>query len=155
MSEKYAFDPKLDGLRRPPDIVLTPIRSIRKACIECTGGERGEVERCTVPGCWFYPYRLGNRITGADLDAETRARLDVNTSAPAKIKLKSWPKGREFTRPAGCFVTPLEAIKYHCLYCMGSGLDRETYDRIRSCSAPKCWLWPYRTGKRTSGEPQE
>ncbi len=40
-------------------------------------------------------------------------------------------------------LTPLQAIKEFCLECVGS--QRE----VRLCTAPKCVLRPYRTGKNT------
>ena len=35
------------------------LRVIRLNCIECCGGERGEVAKCTAPKCRLFPYRLG------------------------------------------------------------------------------------------------
>jgi len=37
------------------------VRAIRAKCLDCSGGNRAEVERCTVTGCALYPYRLGRR----------------------------------------------------------------------------------------------
>ena len=40
---------------------LTPIRSIRAKCIDCSGGSKREVRLCSVRTCPSWPYRLGRR----------------------------------------------------------------------------------------------
>jgi len=40
---------------------LTPIKSIRKHCLECSGGSVKEVRECIIENCPLYPYRLGKR----------------------------------------------------------------------------------------------
>lgn len=40
---------------------LTPMRSIRHKCLDCSGGSYTEVKSCTVTGCALWPYRLGRR----------------------------------------------------------------------------------------------
>lgn len=42
--------------------------------------------------------------------------------------------------PAEC-PAPLTAIRNHCLECCGWQLAE-----TKKCTAPKCWLWPYRMG---------
>ena len=37
----------------------TPLRAIRRHCIECMGGQVYEVKHCTSPECNLYPYRMG------------------------------------------------------------------------------------------------
>jgi hypothetical protein len=37
----------------------SPLRAIRAKCIDCSGGSRAEVRRCTVTDCSLYPYRMG------------------------------------------------------------------------------------------------
>lgn len=41
--------------------VLTPIKSIRAKCIECSGGNVAEVRRCHLKDCALWPYRMGKR----------------------------------------------------------------------------------------------
>jgi hypothetical protein len=38
---------------------LTPLKAIRKHCLECMGFSPFEVEKCTNPLCALYPFRLG------------------------------------------------------------------------------------------------
>lgn len=40
---------------------LTPIKSIRKKCLDCTCNQPREVRYCTVKDCALFPYRLGHR----------------------------------------------------------------------------------------------
>lgn len=39
----------------------TPIKAIRKHCLECVGNHRSEVVLCTSPKCKLFPYRFGKR----------------------------------------------------------------------------------------------
>ncbi len=47
--------------RREPGEVATPIMAIRNHCLECCGYQPSEVELCTAPKCWLFPYRLGRK----------------------------------------------------------------------------------------------
>lgn len=38
---------------------LSPLKAIRKQCLECCGGSAKEVKLCTVPNCSLYPFRFG------------------------------------------------------------------------------------------------
>lgn len=44
--------------RRPGECPRFAI-AVRNACLECCGYDAAEVERCTAPMCWLYPYRMG------------------------------------------------------------------------------------------------
>jgi hypothetical protein len=52
----------------------TPIRSIRKKCLECCCGSSKEVRLCPVTGCAIYPYRMGCRPSAETL--KTLSDLD-------------------------------------------------------------------------------
>ena len=45
--------------RRKPDEVASARVSIRNHCLECVSYVAREVELCTAPECWLYPWRLG------------------------------------------------------------------------------------------------
>ena len=47
--------------------IATPIKSIRKKCLDCTCGQSKEVKLCTAYGCSIWPYRMGRRPTPVDL----------------------------------------------------------------------------------------
>ena len=38
---------------------LTPVKAIRAKCIECSGGNRSEADRCQIKDCPLYAYRRG------------------------------------------------------------------------------------------------
>tara|TARA_B100001079_G_scaffold17287_1_gene13810 strand:- start:5610 stop:5819 length:210 start_codon:yes stop_codon:yes gene_type:complete len=46
----------------------TPIKSIRKKCLDCCCGQIKEVRNCTVINCALYPYRFGHRPDPATKD---------------------------------------------------------------------------------------
>ena len=46
----------------------TPIKAIRKKCLDCTAGSRKEIRLCPAVECALYPYRFGRRPTEAILD---------------------------------------------------------------------------------------
>ena len=37
----------------------TPLQAIRRKCVECSGGQRSEVERCQMTDCDLFVYRFG------------------------------------------------------------------------------------------------
>lgn len=39
---------------------LTPIKAIRKKCLECGNGQYTEVRKCTNQDCPLYTYRMGH-----------------------------------------------------------------------------------------------
>lgn len=45
--------------RREPGEIVSPKASIRNHCLECCGYNRADVDACTAPECWLYPYRMG------------------------------------------------------------------------------------------------
>tara|TARA_Y100001970_G_scaffold244796_1_gene311312 strand:+ start:1588 stop:1746 length:159 start_codon:yes stop_codon:yes gene_type:complete len=40
---------------------LTPIKAIRKWCLQCSGDSYTEVRLCPIKNCPLYPYRMGKR----------------------------------------------------------------------------------------------
>jgi hypothetical protein len=48
-------------LFRPKNEVATPLKSIRRKCLECCCGVFKEVELCPIEKCWLWPYRMGRR----------------------------------------------------------------------------------------------
>ena len=43
--------------------MLTPIKSMRARCVECAGGNKAEVRKCSYTHCYLYPYRMGHRAS--------------------------------------------------------------------------------------------
>ena len=46
----------------------TPIRAIRKKCMDCTCNQPKEIRLCTIIDCPLYPYRFGHRPDKATID---------------------------------------------------------------------------------------
>jgi hypothetical protein len=59
--------------------ILTPIKAIRAKCVDCSGGQLGEVRLCPVTTCALWPYRMGKRPT--DVDHERYDRQEVSSYA--------------------------------------------------------------------------
>ena len=43
---------------------LTPMKAIRKKCIDCCGGSMQEVRFCTCEDCPLFGFRMGKRPVG-------------------------------------------------------------------------------------------
>lgn len=54
---------------------VTPIRAIRKKCLDCSGDSAAEVRACELTACPLYPYRLGKNPNrkGRELSDTERA----------------------------------------------------------------------------------
>ena len=46
----------------------TPLKSIRKKCLDCTAWQPKEVRLCPSVDCSLYPYRFGRRPTKSIID---------------------------------------------------------------------------------------
>ena len=46
----------------------TPLKAIRKSCLDCTNGQPKEVRLCPVIDCALYPYRFGRRPNESIID---------------------------------------------------------------------------------------
>jgi len=38
---------------------MTPLKAIRKKCLDCSGYSKKEVRECPIIDCPLYPYRMG------------------------------------------------------------------------------------------------
>lgn len=38
---------------------LTPLKAIRKKCMDCSADNRAEVRNCVIPDCPLHRYRMG------------------------------------------------------------------------------------------------
>lgn len=46
---------------------LTPIKAIRKKCLDCCAGQMQEVRLCTAKTRALHPYRMGHRPKGEEI----------------------------------------------------------------------------------------
>ena len=53
-------------------LYYTPIKAMRKKCIDCTAGSHKEIRLCTIVECAIYPYRFGRRPNKAVVDTLKR-----------------------------------------------------------------------------------
>lgn len=72
-----------EKLRRPEGKILSPIKSIRKHCIECMGGQVLEVRECTAPECWLYPHRMGKDAARAKPSAK---QIEAGRQLSARLR---------------------------------------------------------------------
>ncbi len=67
------------------NIKKTELMKIIKAhCLECSGGEKGEVRLCTVTRCNLYPVRMGTgtpEVEGLETTAKTRKPMSEEHKA--------------------------------------------------------------------------
>lgn len=50
---------------------LTPMKAIRKKCLECCCGQTKEVRTCDIKTCALHPYRSGHRPKDEENITET------------------------------------------------------------------------------------
>jgi hypothetical protein len=76
------------GSRNDHPHIYTPIKAIRKKCLDCCCGSSREVEHCPVNDCSLYPYRLGKSPTrkGRQLSEEERKAASERLARARAIK---------------------------------------------------------------------
>lgn len=52
---------EIDTLTGRERVKLTPMRAIRKKCLDCSYFSAHEVRHCPIERCPLYPYRLGKK----------------------------------------------------------------------------------------------
>ena len=57
-------------------VKLTPIKAIRKKCLDCSNDQYSEVKHCPIVDCTLWPYRMGKRPTDEDLKIVGQAAND-------------------------------------------------------------------------------
>ena len=65
----------LTGYDFREDDPLTPMRAIRKKCLECCAGSSDEVKRCEIYDCALWPLRSGKSGNRKNLTPEQREAL--------------------------------------------------------------------------------
>lgn len=50
---------------------ITPIKAIRKKCLNCVNGQPKEVKLCTIKNCPLYAYRMGHRPKNEETTIES------------------------------------------------------------------------------------
>ena len=57
---------------------LTPMKAIRKKCLECSNGSYQEVTLCPIKTCALYAYRSGHRPIGEEEPVEDIKKITSN-----------------------------------------------------------------------------
>ena len=70
--------------------MLTPMKSIRAKCLDCSNGSAKEVRLCSVAKCPLYPYRSGHR---PKVDTDTHG--EAITAKPARSSTITDVEGKE------------------------------------------------------------
>jgi hypothetical protein len=52
-------------------VALTPVKAIRRHCLECSNFQWSEVRRCPIFNCALFPYRLGKRPGQVEPETES------------------------------------------------------------------------------------
>jgi len=55
---------------------ITPMKQIRRKCLDCSGNSSKEVEHCPVIDCPLYLYRFGRRYADTERKALMKAIQD-------------------------------------------------------------------------------
>lgn len=65
---------------------LTPMKAIRKKCLDCCSHYAKEVRECQVKNCALYEYRMGHRPKGEEDTAEdvTEEKVEDTTDIFSK-----------------------------------------------------------------------
>lgn len=50
---------------------LTPMKAIRKKCLECSNGSTLEARECPIKNCALYTYRMGHKPKDEDCNSES------------------------------------------------------------------------------------
>jgi hypothetical protein len=77
---------------------LTPVKSIRAKCLDCSAGSPKEVKECPVTGCVLYPYRLGKHPALKGKGGNI-ANLQKNNGTPGNFSSKTPGQGVSVTSP--------------------------------------------------------
>jgi len=63
---------------------VTPLKAIKKHCLECSGFEKKQVRECVIQNCVLYMYRQG---TNPNRKGSTLSKKDTSTKGFGKGKV--------------------------------------------------------------------
>lgn len=72
----------------PETSKTNPVKAIRLKCLDCSGGSSIEVEKCNIPTCALYPFRLGKNPfrTTKEYTEEEKIKLKEQLAKYRKVK---------------------------------------------------------------------
>ncbi|RLF96486.1 hypothetical protein DRN58_09665 [Thermococci archaeon] len=80
-----------NGKINPNIISITPMKAIRKKCLECSGGQQKEIKFCNIYDCPLYPYRMGSYPRPEDLSKEFITNTDLLDEDTKRAILENYP----------------------------------------------------------------
>ena len=69
----------------------TPLKAIRAHCLECGGGQAGEVRRCTVVQCPLWSLRMGSNPFARRTLSEAQREAQRGRAAAARARRLTEP----------------------------------------------------------------
>jgi hypothetical protein len=106
----------------------SPLKAVRRHCLDCCNGSANEVALCPAKACPLWTMRMGGR---------------PNPAEHAGAATRLYPHERPMT--LGAFAAEgmgtLAAIKRRCVDCSGGSAIGG-----KGCTSIGCDLWPFRTG---------
>ena len=64
---------------------LTPLRQIRKKCLDCSLEQKQEVKDCPMKDCALYPYRMGRNPKPDEEKAYLKAVKKANETKKKRL----------------------------------------------------------------------
>jgi len=80
---------------------LTPLKAIRKKCLDCCADSPAEVRRCEIFGCPLWEYRMGHRPPKEDHEGEPRQVVTRSINDPVDLQGEQRGRVRGRRRPGG------------------------------------------------------
>jgi hypothetical protein len=137
--------------RREPHEIPSRRFAIYNQCLECSGfdGDHGlaaEVDACPGTDCPLWPVRCRNALNNPYIDHSNVPLPNLYPSYPntsKRTESRQKPQNKNLRRQS---FGRRRMITDFCAECQGL-IPRQSRNPIRECLSPKCWLYPWRTGK--------
>lgn len=65
----------MDSIKTPEEKHDSPLKAIRKKCLNCTNGSSQEIRLCPIHDCSLYPYRFGRNSYRSPMPEDKRREL--------------------------------------------------------------------------------
>jgi hypothetical protein len=98
------------------------LKTIRRHCIECSGGSRWEADNCVIPRCPLYPYRKGKDPAPTPRRLNDRSASQSTVSASEGVE-QYHPTGQPASVPE---TAPQSTVSDRQTACQPPGLKNET-----------------------------
>jgi len=69
---------------------LTPVKAIKKHCLDCSGGSKKEVRECIITDCPLYPYRMGKNPNRKGIKNNGSSNVLENKSKLIRLNVEAY-----------------------------------------------------------------